>query len=132
MEFKPEDHQGDPATDWQCTKQLLMRDYKAADEELKAITTMEGYKQNKEKTVAFNKMLKESRTKRDKLKNQILELVMQGQLERAGSTKPDKKPKRSTKWDVTASDEEEQRKKEAMFTVHRPDPIKDGVQESYI
>jgi len=94
------EHEADLVTNSDATKKLL-DDYAAADREFKDA------KAKRDGVMASHagmdldehqKKMRSSKAAREKLKGQILDLVMTGEIKRAGFTKTDKKQKRG--WDA--------------------------------
>lgn len=85
------------------TKKLL-DEYAAADKEFKDNKSQMTIIADKTAYNEHNKRLKSSKAKRDKLKNDIFELVMKGEVSRAGFTKTDKKPSARSSKKVGAGD----------------------------
>ena len=90
------EHERDLMTNSEATKKLL-DEYAAADKELKEAAAKKNEIMQSETGLDIteqSKKVKETKTKRDKLKNDVLELVMNGEIKRAGFTKYDKKGER--------------------------------------
>lgn len=87
------EHLGDLNQNSEKTKQLL-DDYAQADKDFKEAVTRKKDLMNSDAGVSMaeeSKKVREHKTRKDKLKTDILELIMHGEIKRSGFTKADKK-----------------------------------------